>query len=422
MRLFFWLAPLLWAGMVCTSLAQTTKLRLVEVISSPDRTRLLRTQLDQFERLNPGVAVELVTVPWDGAFEKTLLMFKSGQAPDVVEMPDRWGALYIRGKQLLALDNYLMASKELATLQPVAHDVARFNTQSVYQIPHGFYVKALIYNKKMLAKAGVAVPTTVDEFSKAVATVSQKLPGKYGYCLRGGKGAGYEWMQHPMEMGATGTFFDKGGRSLYAGADFQKGMQKLVDFYQKGYAPKESIAWGFNEVVTGFYSGTCAMLTQDVDALIGIAGKMDPHDFGAAPMPVSANGHAYSSLGFAGWSVSANSGHKTMAWKLVQFLTASPQNLQWAKLVGVLPVHQGAQVDPSFAGEHWAAWFKTLQNKEVYKPYMAPLYLPEWGQLYDKTMVEDGQAMLLGKRSVAQVAKEWANTLGYAQRKFETER
>jgi multiple sugar transport system substrate-binding protein len=111
-----------------------------------------------------------------------------------------------------------------------------------------------------------------------------------------------------------------------------------------------------------------------------------------------------------------------MAWKLVQFLTASPQNLQWAKLVGVLPVHQGAQVDPSFAGEHWAAWFKTLQNKEVYKPYMAPLYLPEWGQMYDKTMVEDGQAMLLGKRSVAEVAQRWAQTLGYAQRRFETER
>ena len=46
------------------------------------------------------------------------------------------------------------------------------------------------------------------------------------------------------------------------------GIQFLLDIYQKGYAPKDSVNWGFNEIVAGFYSGTCAMLDQDPDALI----------------------------------------------------------------------------------------------------------------------------------------------------------
>ena len=53
------------------------------------------------------------------------------------------------------------------------------------------------------------------------------------------------------------------------------------------------MSWGFNEIVTGFYSGTCAMLDQDPDALIGIAEKMNADDFAVAPMPVGPNGKSY---------------------------------------------------------------------------------------------------------------------------------
>lgn len=65
-----------------------------------------------------------------------------------------------------------------------------------------------------------------------------------------------------------------------------KGLQMMQDIYMKGWAPKDSIAWGFNELVTGFYSGTCAMLNQDPDALLGIAEKMSADDFAVASWPV----------------------------------------------------------------------------------------------------------------------------------------
>lgn len=410
------------AGLMAAGLAQAGKLRVVEVISSPDRTKLLKTQLDAFQKANPGTTVELVTVPWDGAFEKVLVMFKSGQVPDVIEMPERWNALYAKGKQLEPLDPWLKNSKELASLQKPVLDAARFGGDKTYQIPYGFYMKALFYNKKMLAQAGVQPPKTQDEFVKAVATVSTKLPGKYGYCMRGGKGGGFEWINYASNYGGTGSYFDKAGNSLYAGAEFQKGMQMVVDFYQKGYAPKESISWGFNEVVTGFYSGTCAMLQQDADALIGIAEKMDSKDFGVLPIPLGANGKAYPNTGFAGWAMTSAASNKDESWKLIQFLSAAKQNLEWAKLVGVLPIHQGAESDPAFSGEHWSGWFQTLKQGDKFVQLVPPVYLPEWGAIYDKTMVENGQEMLLGKRTVADVAKQWADSLSAAQHKFDAAR
>ncbi len=307
MRKMVLCGSLLLAGLLSSGLVHAGKLKVVEVITSPERTKLLQGQLAAFQKANPSTTVELVTIPWDGAFEKVLVMFKSGQIPDVIEMPERWSALYVKGKQIEPLDPWLKSSKELATLQKTVLDAAKFGGEKTYQIPYGFYMKALFYNKKMLAQAGVQPPKTQDEFVKAVETISTKLPGKYGYCLRGGKGGGFEWTNYSAAYGATGAYFDKSGNSLYSTPAFQKGMQMLVDFYQKGYAPKESISWGFNEIVTGFYGGTCAMLQQDADALIGIAEKMDGKDFGVIPAPLSANGKAYPAAGFAGWAMTSAS-------------------------------------------------------------------------------------------------------------------
>ena len=73
--------------------AQIT-LQLVEVITSPQRTEVVQSLVDQFEEANPGINVEITSLPWGQAFEKLATMVQGGQIPDVVEMPDRWMALY----------------------------------------------------------------------------------------------------------------------------------------------------------------------------------------------------------------------------------------------------------------------------------------------------------------------------------------
>src|SRR6185437_14663486 len=97
--------------------------------------------------------------------------------------------------------------------------------------------------------------------------------------------------------------------------------------YKDKLAPADSVSWGFNEVVAGFYSGTCAMLDQDPDALIGIRDRMDAADFAVAPMPLGPSGKAFPTIGYAGWSMFANSQHKDESWKLISYLESSEANL-----------------------------------------------------------------------------------------------
>ena len=100
---------------------------------------------------------------------------------------------------------------------------------------------------------------------------SSTLPGKSGYCLRGGPGGLNGWMMFGATMAGSDKFFNDDGTSTLSEPDWVKGSPFLVDLYKSGGAPKDSVNWGFNEIVAGFYSGTCAMLDQDPDALIAIA-------------------------------------------------------------------------------------------------------------------------------------------------------
>ena len=84
-----------------------TTLQLTEVITSPQRTELLKGMIAKFEAANPGVKVEVTSLPWGQAFEKLATMVQGGQIPDVVEMPERWLSLYANNGQLESLKPWI---------------------------------------------------------------------------------------------------------------------------------------------------------------------------------------------------------------------------------------------------------------------------------------------------------------------------
>lgn len=396
--------------------AETT-LQLVEVITSPQRTEVLEVMIAKFEEANPDVTVEVTSLPWGQAFEKLATMVQGGQVPDVVEMPDRWLSLYANNNQLVDLGPYMEGWPEAAELNDRALQYGSYVADTMYMVPYGFYLRAMFWNKKLFAEAGLdGPPETMDDFMEASKAISA-LDGKSGYCLRGGPGGanGYIMMMANM-MGHDDLFDDEGNSTLNTPEAIQ-GLQFLVDMYQNNYAPKDSVNWGFNEIVAGFYSGTCAMLDQDPDALIAIAERMEADDFAVAPMPIGPGGKSFPTIGYAGWSMFEASEHKDEASALIGHLSSRESNLEWAKFVGVIPIHQGAEQDPAFTGPQFEGWF-TEMNDDRWKPSVMPTYLEEFAYFADVMAVQHGQEMLLGERTAEDVAEEWATYLGDAQKKW----
>ena len=51
-----------------------TSIKLLEVLTSPERTETLKSLVAGFERDNPGTHVEIISLPWSSAFEKLATM------------------------------------------------------------------------------------------------------------------------------------------------------------------------------------------------------------------------------------------------------------------------------------------------------------------------------------------------------------
>jgi multiple sugar transport system substrate-binding protein len=395
-----------------------TNLQLVEVITSPQRTEVVQKLVDQFEEANPGVTVEITSLPWGQAFEKLATMVQGGEIPDVVEMPDRWMALYANNNQLVDLGPYMESWASADQLNERTIEFGSVVNDAMYMIPYGFYLRAMFWNKKLFGEAGLeGAPKTMDEFMEASKKISELGGGKTGYCLRGGPGGANGYIMMMLNMMGHDNYFDPRGNSNLNSPDAIKGLQFLIDLYQNGYAPRDSVNWGFNEIVAGFYSGTCAMLDQDPDALIAVKERMNAEDFAVAPMPLGPAGKSFPTIGYAGWSMFEASQHKDEAWALIAHLSSPESNLEWSKFVGVIPIYKGAEQDPTFATEQYAGWFTEL-NDERWQPTSMPTYLEEFGYFADVIAVQTGQEALLGQRSAEDVANEWAEYLTAAQQKW----
>ena len=223
-----------------------------------------------------------------------------------------------------------------------------------------------------------------------------------------------------MMFGATSAgsdaFFDDEGNSTFTDEGWVEGFRFLTDLYQDGLAPPDSVNWGFNEIVTGFYSGTCAMLDQDPDALIAVAERMPEGDFAVAPMPKGPSGKAFPTIGYAGWGMFAASEHKDASWELIAHLLSPEPNLAWSKKVGTLPIYQGAEDNEFYSGPQYAGWFETLNDPEAV-PMVMPTHLEEFAFFKDQIAIGTSQEALLDQRSAEELAAEWGEYLGEAQKK-----
>ena len=112
----------------------------------------------EFEAANPGVKVEVVSLPWGQAFEKLATMVQAGEMPDIVEMPERWLALYANNGQLESLGPWM---DQVGRGQGADRSAKQFGSvvkDTPYMIPYGFYIRAMFWNKKLFKQAGLDAP------------------------------------------------------------------------------------------------------------------------------------------------------------------------------------------------------------------------------------------------------------------------
>lgn len=397
--------------------AAAQQLRVVEVLTSPARTEVMNRIVADFEADNPGVSVELISIPWDTAFERVLNMALSGQSIDVIEMPDRFISSLATNDWLTDLGPWLEGWEGATDLTDAALGYTRIFGDTAYFLPYGFFVRAMIYNRDLLAQAGFdAPPETMDEFMTMVEAVSQ-LDGHYGYCLRGARGGFVGWWLMVSAQTGADSWFNEDGTTVFTSPEGIAGIQKILDIYNNGWAPRDGVNWAYNEVVAGFYSRTCAFLDQDPDALTSIRTRLGEDEFGVIPIPLGPKGVMSPPVGMIGWSIPTTSENPELAQAFLERLSSAEVNLEWARFMGVVPAVQVPEDDEFFNAPQFAGFVKQLaDDRWQMRPW--PAYLPELGEFFDVISVETAQAALLGQLTAEQLAAEWDAFLTPAQQRW----
>lgn len=153
---------------------------------SKDQEKEVTSIFADYEKKNPGVKIELISIPFPVMKQKLVVALRSGDAPDVGYVDGRWL-------------QEMHAAGFLGEMDDVVKDIGKGDfydapwqsatvSGKIYAMPDRIDPWMIYYNTEMFKKAGVAeFPKTMEDFVGDAKKLTGK--GQYGYGLIGANDA-----------------------------------------------------------------------------------------------------------------------------------------------------------------------------------------------------------------------------------------
>ena len=387
-------------------------INMVESLTNPTRTVLLKEQIADFQKANPSITVKMISPPTDSGDQKIQTMLQSKTGIDVFEVGQITVAGYAKNGWIRDISSDLELWDGWKDVTQSAKD-AVIQDGKYYYVPYGSYATALFYRTDLAEQAGFSgPPDSWSDLIEQAKAINDPAQNRYGFSMRGGTNAGVEMTQmieayNADDIDRANAFLLKDGNTIFSTAEAVKAMEDRFDLYKNG-SPPSSIGWGYPEMVQGFSSGLTAqvMQTQEVIATVEQATAITTDKWATAPIPVGPTGKAPLIVSPSGWGVAQSSAHPVEALKLVQYLTSGEQILRFDKENGQVPAVKSAGEDPFFKEGKWAAYVEMNDNPEKYPVVTEPrnvAWFAEWQAKSNK----ESQEFLLGKISPAELMASW---------------
>lgn len=155
-----------------------------------------RALIAEFEAANPGTKINLYSIPFAQYVQQMTVRFAGNNPPDIVHLPTRNFAAFASQGWLASLDDRLARTDIVANWTPLQADLRWDNkTQGILLMGYG---SLLYYNERLLAEAGVGVPTTPQEWLTAIERATKRDQGQFGLVATS--------VEHPNLVVEAGTW------------------------------------------------------------------------------------------------------------------------------------------------------------------------------------------------------------------------
>ncbi|GHH74821.1 ABC transporter substrate-binding protein [Promicromonospora soli] len=388
------------------------RLQMVESLTNPARTALLRELLDEFEAENPGVTVDLVSPPTDQADQKLQQMLQSGRGIDVLEVRDSTVGAFSNNGWLYDLSDDVTGWAGWDDLTDNAQAVTA-EDGARYFVPYGFYGLSLFYRTDLVEEAGFdGPPASWEELLEQASAIQDPSQNTYGYAFRGGQN-GFSNVVAAVEaytiddLDVEDAYRLEDGSTIFSAPEAQDAVDTYFSLFEQA-SPPSAVSWGYPEMVEGFTNGSTAFLLQDpeVIATVSESTTITEDQWSTAPLLTGPTGKAAQPLATAGWGVAEASEHKEEAVKLVEFLSGEEPATRFAQGNSLVPIIDGAGEDPFYSEGPWSSYVTMTEDPDTYVNVVQPRGVSWWTE-WEQKADQDVQAVLLGDMTTSELLEAW---------------
>lgn len=346
----------------------------------------LKKELDNgiagFEKANPGVKVEIISVGWEELNSKIVQLYQSKEAPDIMLTGTRTLKQLADMGAAEDLTKYITDDFKAKRIENVLN-TANFDGKQ-YGIPMAFSSRALYYRTDLIDKA----PTTWDELLATAKKVHQENPKVYGFAVPTDLESGTDELLNFIYQNEGRIVNDKGEFTLNSEANIGA-IEYLKQFNADGVIPNP-VSTKRGDQSTLFKNGNLAMyISGPWEQEVMDSGK-DKAPYAVAPLPsgkVKAE-----TLVTDSYVISSLSKNKDLAWKFVEFMGQPEYQRPVSEAFGWFPILKDEQNDERFKSDFMKPFAESIHYG------VAEPAVPNWDN-FNKAFVTAVQKALTSQAS-----------------------
>ncbi|MBX9701291.1 MAG: extracellular solute-binding protein [Acetobacteraceae bacterium] len=239
------------------ALAQAqTPIRFLTPETDPTQVRVWQAFVEQYGAANRGVVIRPEYASWDDLVRKVSADLMAGAPPEVIAGSSRVGFVAAAARRNLLMD-----------LTPIVEEIGRadFHAPSLAgwkfgnvqaAIPYGMQWPVLWCRTDLFQEAGLALPTTWDEYRAAAEKLTNTQRGIYGACFPAGRTWNTEIQAYTAIWQAGGYMFDDKLNVTLDTPEVRRAMTYYAEMCR--FSPPDIGSYGFREASAAYTSGKSA--------------------------------------------------------------------------------------------------------------------------------------------------------------------
>ena len=290
----------------------------------------------EFEAANPGINVEVTTIPYAEYQDRLLMAIRSGKGPDVSTVDQIWNSAFAVAGVIDPLDDLIAASDSIAeeNFFPGAWESATWEGQ-VWGVPFNVDVwQFTFYNNALLEAAGVDPQslTTWEGLRAAAEALTDREAGQYGVGLFSHMGEDTVVVMNSFVYSNGGSVLLEDGTCGLTAPEAIEALEYLKSL--QPYAPEGILNASSGTMRELFLNGSLAIEWWPALEQPTLLNSNLDWGFvnGTAPEGMTPIGT------YGGWNLVmySDSQHKEAVWKFIEFMTDPAVN---GRVVDLIPAN-----------------------------------------------------------------------------------